>query len=185
MPKLRATRSSWSSLAPCSRTIWRQPSGLRRCLFPASSESKSRARYLRPGLSGSGLYPDAGSALQGNGGRALPFALRPSALRRVLYGATLALVFRRLSFFTRLCFGRLASYWKHTLTSLLFVEAFCNEFLEQGLVAHISTFRQALETAKRKIVEADIDRLSTRARTLLLRSLFCVLKEVFRCPMLL
>src|SRR5919107_573973 len=43
-----------------------------------------------PGLSGSGLYNALGRA--GTHRTARPFALRPSALRRVVYGATLALL---------------------------------------------------------------------------------------------
>src|SRR5215213_7392056 len=52
-PRRRATRSLWSSSTPCWRTIWRLPSGPRRCSSPASRASKSRRGA---GFTGLGLF---------------------------------------------------------------------------------------------------------------------------------
>jgi hypothetical protein len=67
----------------------------------------------------------------------------------------------------------------------LFVKALLHERLQKGLVADIPASGQCFQAPERKIVEADVDRLSTRTRTLLLGGLFLVFQEVFRYPMLL
>src|SRR5829696_3554990 len=74
---------------PCWRTTWRLPRRPRRCSFPASSASKSRARSVRPGLSGSGLYNALGRA--GTHRTARPSLCRLPALHGTSGGATMTI----------------------------------------------------------------------------------------------